>query len=367
VDDRHQFPVLDGLRGVAAICVAVFHGCFIFGGKVLLPEAYLAVDFFFLLSGVVVAHAYERRLKAGQTLDYMIKRAIRLYPMILIGAVLGALFYATNAQARGFASLWIVAELYVLASLCLPVLKDNIFPPSHGITPLNVPSWSLFFELFVNAVYGLTARFLQTRRLAAVVVLSFFLESIGIYHYRDANFGFHIPEFWWGFPRVVFPFFTGVLINRIMSVDRRRNLSLPPSLLAGVLVLTFVIRARGAFDAVLDLLDIALVYPAIIVLAMRATPWRSELTVLKWLGVLSYPIYIIHHPLFMWMARILRGMNVRPDMHPYMWISAAILGAGLCAAGIYHAYDLPIRAWLTRLQKKSLSPVSSAGFPRDSR
>jgi peptidoglycan/LPS O-acetylase OafA/YrhL len=107
----------------------------------LLPEAYLAVDFFFLLSGVVVAHAYERRLKAGQTLDYMLKRAVRLYPMILIGAALGALFYATNAQARGSASLWIVAELYVLASICLPVLKDNIFPPSHGITPLNVPSW----------------------------------------------------------------------------------------------------------------------------------------------------------------------------------------------------------------------------------
>jgi peptidoglycan/LPS O-acetylase OafA/YrhL len=367
VDDRHQFPVLDGLRGVAAVCVAVFHGSFIFGGKTLLPEAYLAVDFFFLLSGVVVAHAYERRLQAGQTFDYMVKRAIRLYPMILIGAALGALFYATNAQARGSASLWIVAQLYVLASLCLPVLKDNIFPPSHGITPLNVPSWSLFFELFVNAVYGLTARFLQTRWLAAVVLLSFFVESIGIHHYRDANFGFHITEFCWGFARVVFPFFTGVLINRIIPVNRRRNASLPPAILGGLLVLTFAVRAHGAFSAVLDLLDIALIYPAIIILAMRATPGRSELTALKWLGVLSYPIYIIHHPLFLWMARLLQAMNIRPDAHPYMWICLGVLGAGLCAAAIYRAYDMPIRAWLTRLQKQFISPVSNAGFPRDSR
>src|SRR6202035_1884766 len=108
------------------------------------------------------------------------KRAIRLYPMIAIGAVLGASFYATDPHARGYVSLWVASGLYVLATLCLPVLKDNIFPPSHGITPLNVPSWSLFFELAVNAVYGVTARFLQTRWLAAVIVLSFLLESIGI-------------------------------------------------------------------------------------------------------------------------------------------------------------------------------------------
>jgi peptidoglycan/LPS O-acetylase OafA/YrhL len=67
------------------------------------------------------------------------------------------------------------------------------------------------------------------------------------------------------------------------------------------------------------------------------------------------------------MASLLRRMNIRPDVHPYMWICTAILGAGLCAAGIYRAYDMPVRAWLTRLQKKSLSPVSNAGFPRDSR
>jgi peptidoglycan/LPS O-acetylase OafA/YrhL len=354
MDNKQRFVVLDGLRGVAAICVAVFHGAFIFGGRTLLPEAYLAVDFFFLLSGVVVAHAYEDRLRAGHTLDYIIRRAIRLYPMIFIGAALGALFYATDPQARGFIPLWVVGGLYVLATLCLPILRDNIFPTSHGITPLNVPSWSLFFEIFVNAVYGVTARHLRTRRLLAIVIVSLLLESVCIFHFRGANFGFHIPEFWWGFPRVIFPFFAGVLIHRIMTEDRLRLPSLPPMIPAGLLVLTFLTPAHGSLSAIADLIEIALVYPAIIILAMRATPWHMENKVLIWLGTLSYPVYIIHHPFFMWMARMLRAMGLHPEAHPYVWTCVAILCSCMCALGIYEVYDMPVRAWLTRLQKRNI-------------
>jgi peptidoglycan/LPS O-acetylase OafA/YrhL len=353
VDGKHRFLVLDGLRGVAAICVAIFHAAFVFGGKTPLPEAYLAVDFFFLLSGVVVAHAYEDRLRAGHTLDYMVGRAIRLYPMILIGAALGAAFYATDPQARGFAPLWVVGGLYVLATLCLPILKDNIFPPSHGITPLNVPSWSLFFEIFVNAVYGVTAKHLRTRRLIAVVFVALLLESLCIYHFRGANFGFHIPEFWWGFPRVIFPFFAGVLIHRIIDAQRLRQPSLPPAILAGLLVLTFSIPAHGALNALEDLVEIAVVYPAIIVLAMRTTTRRVENKIFIRLGELSYPLYIIHHPLFLWMERVLRGMGLHPGAHPYMWTCTAILCSSMCALGIQHFYDMPVRTWLSRLKKRT--------------
>jgi peptidoglycan/LPS O-acetylase OafA/YrhL len=350
---KQHFVVLDGLRGVAAIGVTIYHGTSVFGGKTLLAEAYLAVDFFFLLSGVVVARAYEHHLKAGETLDYLVKRAIRLYPMIAIGAVLGALFYATAPHARGYVSLWMVAGLYVLATVCLPVLKDNIFPPSHGITPLNVPSWSLFFELVVNAIYGVTAKYLNSARLLALVFVSFCIECIGIYHFRGANFGFHIAEFWWGFPRVTFPFFTGVLIHRIMTDDRLAGRSLPPSVLALALLLTFAITIpkHGMLNAVEDLIDITLVYPAIIVLAMRAKPRRLESAILIWVGALSYPVYIIHHPFFLWLARILRGSGLQLASHPYVCICIAIVSSGAFAVGTYYAYDIPLRAWLTRIAK----------------
>jgi peptidoglycan/LPS O-acetylase OafA/YrhL len=353
---KQHFVVLDGLRGVAAIGVTIYHGTFVFGGRTLLAQAYLAVDFFFLLSGVVVARAYERRLEAGKTFDYLVKRAIRLYPMIAIGAVLGASFYATAPDARGYVSLWVVAGLYVLATLCLPVLEDDTFPPSHGITPLNVPSWSLFFELVVNAIYGFTAKYLNSSVLLALIFVSFCIECVGIYHFRGANFGFHIPEFWWGFPRVTFPFFTGVWIHRIMTGDRLAGRTLPPSVLALALLLTFAISSptHGKLNALEDLIDIALVYPAIIVLAMRANPGPLESAILIWVGALSYPIYIVHHPFFMWMARALRGSGVQPASHPFVCICIAILSSGAFAIGLYYAYDIPLRAWLTRIAKPAI-------------
>jgi peptidoglycan/LPS O-acetylase OafA/YrhL len=354
---KQHFVVLDGLRGVAAVCVAVYHGTFIFGGKPLFAEAYLAVDFFFLLSGVVIARAYEERLRAGRTRDYLVSRAIRLYPLIIVGATLGAAFYATSAQARAFVSQGTVAALYALAVLSLPVLKENVFPPSHGITPLNIPSWSLFFELFVNAGYGLIAKHLLTGRLALLVLASFCAECIGVYHFRGANFGFHISEFWWGFPRVIFPFFAGVLLHRLMTVERLRGWFLPPSVLALLLMLTFAIATPNhpTLNAAADLADIALIYPAIIVLAMRARVHRWEGAVLLWLGALSYPLYIVHHPLFLWMDRLLRGHGLQAAAPAYVWIFAAIIISGGFAAAIYHAYDIPVRAWLTRLARPKLA------------
>lgn len=354
---KQHFVVLDGLRGVGALCVAVYHGTFIFGGEPLFGEAYLAVDFFFLLSGVVIARAYEERLRAGRTRDYLVNRAIRLYPMIMIGAALGAAFYATSAQARAFVSEWTVAALYALALLSLPVLKESIFPPSHGITPLNIPSWSLFFELFVNALYGVIARHLHTRRLAILVIVSFALECAGIFHYHGANFGFHIVEFWWGFPRVMFPFFAGVLLHRIMTPDRLDGWSVPPSVLALVLMLTFVISIpkHPTLNAACDLAAIALIYPAIIAIAMRARVHRFEGAIFLWLGALSYPLYIVHHPLFLWMERFLRASGMQGAAPAYVWIFAAIACSGVLAVGIYYVYDIPVRAWLSRQASRKIA------------
>ncbi len=80
-----KFTVLDGLRGVAALCVVQTHTQDLLLGDTL-PTAYLAVDLFFLLSGFVLAHAYEERLRQGMTLHrFMLARLVRLYPLYLAG------------------------------------------------------------------------------------------------------------------------------------------------------------------------------------------------------------------------------------------------------------------------------------------
>ncbi len=326
MQSRQHFLVLDGLRGIAAISVAIYHGSIIFGGRTLLPQAYLAVDFFFMLSGVVVAHAYEARLKAGQTLDYIQRRAIRLYPMIFVGAALGASVFSTSTT-KPVLPIWSTGVLYFLACLCLPVLKNDILPGSHAITPLNIPSWSLFFEIFINAIYGFIAKHLRKNALISIVAASLFLEAIGSYRHQSANFGSQIGDFWWGFPRVTFPFFTGVLIHRITASGRLRTPSLPPTILAIALLLTFYVPVHGPISAVADIVDIAVLYPALIVFAMSKKPsGKQENRILVWLGLLSYPMYIIHHPILLWFA--------------------------ICALGIYRFYDVPTRAWLTAMKKQ---------------
>lgn len=344
------------MRGIAALGVAIFHGGIIFGGRPLLPRAYLAVDFFFLLSGVVVAYAYEARLLLGNRFEYLQTRVIRLYPMIIVGAVVGISVIATSPGARGLPT-WIIGVMFFLAALCLPLLKSDVFPGTSSITPVNGPSWSLFFEIFINVVYGFIAKRLTTKLLITIVIVSLAAESIGIFYYQGADFGVHVPEFWWGFARVVFPFFAGVLIRRITAGGGIRTPQVAPPWLAILLLLTFAIPTHGVATAVVDLAYIAVVYPGVIILAMEERSSGSQSRILAWLGLLSYPLYIIHLPIFMWLARAQRFVALRMEVSPYLWIAFAILFSTVTALVAYHIYDVPVRAALTRMRKRKSRSV----------
>jgi len=95
---KSHYKILDGLRGVAALMVVIFHTCEVYAHgnrfESKLNHSYLAVDFFFLLSGFVVAYAYDDRWGKMSQWDFYKRRLIRLQPMIILGTVIGAaLFY----------------------------------------------------------------------------------------------------------------------------------------------------------------------------------------------------------------------------------------------------------------------------------
>ena len=139
---RHVYLNLDALRGVAAISVMLYHfSPFITDGKVL-PSSYLAVDLFFLLSGFVIAHAYDRKIESGMGFGtFLLIRLIRLYPLYLAGTLLGFFYLLIKNRL-------IPAEYLPLSDIAVMLTTGMFFIPLvgsayHTIFPLNPASWSL--------------------------------------------------------------------------------------------------------------------------------------------------------------------------------------------------------------------------------
>ena len=105
-DTKVHYDLLDGLRGVAALMVIWYH---IFEGYAFASDTmittfnhgYLAVDFFFILSGFVIGYAYDDRWDKSLTMkDFFRRRLIRLHPMVIMGAVLGAITFCIQGSVQ---------------------------------------------------------------------------------------------------------------------------------------------------------------------------------------------------------------------------------------------------------------------------
>ncbi len=96
-DTKQHYEILDGLRGVAAVTVVCFHLFEAFATSHIdqrINHGYLAVDFFFILSGFVVGYAYDDRWQRMSAWEFLKRRFIRLHPLVVLGALIGAaVFY----------------------------------------------------------------------------------------------------------------------------------------------------------------------------------------------------------------------------------------------------------------------------------
>ena len=106
-DSKPHYNILDGLRGVAALLVVWYHVhegfSFAAGGTVItgINHGYLAVDFFFILSGFVIGYAYDDRWGKTLTLgNFFKRRLIRLHPMVVMGTIVGAITFCIQGCVR---------------------------------------------------------------------------------------------------------------------------------------------------------------------------------------------------------------------------------------------------------------------------
>jgi peptidoglycan/LPS O-acetylase OafA/YrhL len=289
---RQRFETLDALRGLAALAVVSGHTQDLFGGSIF-PLGYLAVDFFFMLSGFVLAYAYGQRIDGGLTVAHFMKaRLIRFYPLYLIGLAIAVLAMLVE-RAQGLVYGKIVLYWTILELFFLPVPGVSAFP----LFPMNSPVWSLFFELIANTCFGIFYRALTDITLAFLVALLAVLLIGTAFHFDTINIGLRWENVFGGLPRVGFSFFAGVALYRLWT---KKSITVAAPLLFGIVaVFGALLSFRNfSFELPVALFATLICFPAIIYLGACCRAFGATARAAGVLGASSYALYVIHEPIY---------------------------------------------------------------------
>ena len=340
---RHShFVALDGLRGVAAGCVFMFHGLASSTlERSMFTSGLLMVDLFFLLSGFVIAHAYERPLQEDMGFsDFAVRRFVRLYPMIFLGAALAGAVGIFDLYFRQNSPLAMSGgELTTAIGLSFFLLPFTIGNPTPEIFPTNTVLWSLMFETIINLVYAVFARHLTTPRLCIIVALSLGTITIGGFG------GGGIDNAWMGIPRVSAGFFGGVILYRWWR-DGAIRLPAMPFSIASLLLLLVSLLPWPLPAAVYP--PIFLLFSVIILSTAGRQAGDIERRICITLGALSYPLYVLHRPILSTILSLSRRVvgNGWPAVH--ITVAAALLICAILSHYAVRFYEGPARRSLGR-------------------
>jgi len=353
---RRTFHTLDGLRGVAALAVVCFHYS-TWIRPFALPSAYLAVDLFFLMSGVVVAYAYAGRLTGGLSpWRFGLIRWIRLFPLYLVGFCLGAAM-TMAALLKGVAANWTWPDFTAAVAFGMWLLPAIAPTGRPHLYPLNPPVWSLFWELVINLAYAATVRWLTLR----VLVLVAAPAALGLVALGWRSGTLDLGYAWSGSAvaalRVLFSFTVGVVLATLLRAGRLPRLRAPPTAL---LLLTAAALALPTTLGVLkDLACVLLVFPLICLAAIQNEPRRKS--AYAFLGQISYPVYVTHlaFPVF----RTLDAVLHRPTASLAPWSGLLTIALIVVVGwGLARFVDPPLRRTLTSLladrpQRRALGEI----------
>ena len=349
-----KMHTLDAMRGVAAFVVAAFHAGQLNNDS---QSPYLAVDFFFVLSGFVIAHAYDARLAAGMTAkEFIGRRLLRLYPLFALGLALG-LIVALIEVASGLARepVGLLAVQFICGLLFLPYPSVE---PGALIVPLNGPYWSLILEMQINVIFAVAFAWLSLR-VVGTVAAACGLALVGIsYTLGTLETGFLLSDYFGGVARVGFSFSAGILLSRL-----RHGIALPKIhwlillvITAALLTVPKPVEVRWLYDSVC----VIVLFPLLILSGTRSEPTSPRILRMFLLaGSASYALYAIHTPILHF-GHVLGEMN--PDLS-YRLLMLPFL-AFACGAAIAAdlLYDRPVRRMIAaRLPKRG---TRNASLPR---
>lgn len=368
-DTKPHYQILDGLRGVAALLVLwyhVFEGLG-FAGYVngvsdgmitTFNHGYLAVDFFFILSGFVIGYAYDSRWQKGfTTKEFFRRRIIRLHPMVVLGAIIGLVTFiiqgAVTWDGKHIATSMMMLSLLAAIFMIPAVPGCNYEIRGNGeMYPLNGPAWSLFFEYIGNILYALFIHRLSTRILGIIttclgIILAWFTIA-DVAHTGSFGVGWTMDNinFWGGMLRMMFPYTMGMFLSRIFKPIEIRGSFWICSI---ILFLLFAVP-YNTWNGLFESFCIIIVFPILIWIgASGKTTDHKTTTICHFLGEISYPLYIIHYP-FMYLFYAWMIKHQIYNLSQCLYLSIAVTsGIIILAWLIMRCYDIPIRRWLSKL------------------
>jgi peptidoglycan/LPS O-acetylase OafA/YrhL len=367
--DGTRLAPLDALRGLAALGVSVFSHFQHFGGnKATYPfanllafhwiyeNAWLFVDLFFILSGIVLTYRYLEPIGAGKVTgrQFFNLRLSRLYPLHVAALLLAAAVEWTLMAQHQPPVIYEKNDLY---NFSLQLFYLHTFF-EHGWS-FNEPSWSVSGEVLVYFLFFLYAR----RHRASYVAISVVTIAVGI-AVQQPSWTLPILNALLG--RALVGFFLGSIGFLAMERLDARGLGriFGWSCLGALALLCFLAARIGFHEWIgsLPLPNALAVFPLVIFASLRVPPlaWLLSRRPLTFLGDLSYAIYLIHVPLQMVFLAIMRVRKVAvPTESP--WLLAGFAAVLLVAATATHyGFERPARRWMRQRLEASPPPATAA-------
>lgn len=371
---KPHYQVLDALRGVAAIMVVCFH-LFEAHSKgelyQIINHGYLAVDFFFVLSGFVIGYAYDDRWGKMGVGEFFKRRLIRLQPLVIIGMIVGAIcFYYQDGVLWPLihtVPVWRMLLVMVIGFTLIPVPVSMDIRGWAEMHPLNGPGWSLFFEYVANIMYGLFIRKFSNKALSVLVFIAAcaLIELAVDSPKGDVIGGWSIDSIQLriGFTRLMYPFFAGLLLSRVGKPVHIKHAFILCSLL---LILVLAIPRIGGekhlwMNGLYDSLTIIFIFPLIVFMGASGQLTGKYLTgFTNFLGKVSYPIYITHYPIiYLYTAWVADTKISVMDAWPKALVAlGVIILLGYLSLKLF---DEPVRKWLTNRVLPRQIPVNVTG------
>ncbi len=350
---KKHFDVLDGLRGVAALAVVIFHfmeWVFADASQNFIGHGFLAVDFFFCLSGFVIGYAYDDRVKKLGVIEFFKSRLIRLHPLVILGSVLGILGFlldpfdiSSTAYSAGKLILLFLGSIFMIP---LPLMEDRFF----NLFGFNAPAWSLFWEYVANIVYALILYRVGRRSLIVLTLLA--AAGLMFVSHRAGNLlgGWAGENFWDGGARVAYSFMMGLLIYRFNWIIKNK---LGFAGLAILLSLAFVMP-WSKWNWLTELLVVLIYFPLLVSLGAGSSLAPGLKKVCRFSGNISYPLYMTHYAAIWLFGHYYTTYKPGPDQLTYVIVLGVLFLIGVAYLAMVF-YDLPVRKYLNKKRQRGIS------------